>query len=512
MQRERLFGTRPLLTLGGVWLASMILALPLLQLPLIHDDQALFRLVGSVLAEGGRLYRDIWDVKQPGIFWFYWLGESIRGGATGSGVHALFIAWLGATGVLAAVVTALALPGRRLWMLAPLLTIPFYTLRVNVYTTAQLEALMPLPILVVVACVTAAFDDRLRAGPAYLISGLMIGVVAIFKMLLAAIPAAVALVALLGLWRARGSRAFRVGATGLVAGTAAVLGGVIAGFAMAGTLDIFLWTLLIYPPAALGQVTMAPLSRAWLSIVAISSTTALLLPAAAAGVQAVRVPGLSQPVGRVALLCMTWPLVNVLVIVAQRMSWHTYHFAMLSWPLGILAVLGIGTALSRRRKAGAYLLLALSLLGLGVNGARSVTRDDTVTLALLERQRLERLPALKHSLDTGTCRSAFVFGGPGLLLAGGLRPVAEFTGQLAPYLLPEQWPRLEQVLQERLPAYLYVDAQYEAVIQRRSPLLWRWIPEHYRQLDTDDHGGRWLIRAQGAAGPCPDALSSVGRR
>lgn len=518
MRPDPLIKGRSLWLLGGVWLASAILAVPLLQFPLIHDDQALFRLVGSVLAQGGQLYRDIWDVKQPGIFWFYWLGESIRGGATASGVHLLFIAWLGATGVLASVVAALALPGRRLWMLAPLLTIPFYSLRVNVYTTAQLEALVSLPILVAMACVMAAHDGRLRIGAAFLISGVMIGIVAVFKMLLAVIPAAMVAVALVGLLRARGGQAFWKGAMAAAAGTVAVLAVVIAGFAMAGTLDIFFWTLLVYPPAALEQVTMAPLSRAWISIIAIGSTTVLLLPAAAVGLRAISTPGTTQPVGRAALLCATWLAVSVIVILAQRMSWHTYHFAMLAWPVGMLAVLGIGKAWCDARRAGAYpaayMLLGIALLGLGVNFARHITRDNTVTQALIEHQRLERLPSLKRSLDTGSCRSAFVFGGPGLLLAGGLVPVAELTGQLAPYLLPQQWPRLEQVLQERVPAYLYVGFEYEAVIQRRSPHLWQWIAGHYRLLDTEDygHGGRWMVREQGTTGPCPAAIPVAGTR
>lgn len=37
-------------------------------------DQALFAINARVLNDGGALYRDAWDVKQPGIYLFYWLG------------------------------------------------------------------------------------------------------------------------------------------------------------------------------------------------------------------------------------------------------------------------------------------------------------------------------------------------------------------------------------------------------------------------------------------------------
>ena len=51
-----------------VFTGALCLALP------FWGDQALFTVYARQLAEGAVLYRDIFDVKQPGIFLFYLFG------------------------------------------------------------------------------------------------------------------------------------------------------------------------------------------------------------------------------------------------------------------------------------------------------------------------------------------------------------------------------------------------------------------------------------------------------
>jgi hypothetical protein len=44
-----------------------------------HGDQAMFILGARVLAEGGTLYVDYWDFKQPGIYLIYFLAGRLFG-------------------------------------------------------------------------------------------------------------------------------------------------------------------------------------------------------------------------------------------------------------------------------------------------------------------------------------------------------------------------------------------------------------------------------------------------
>ena len=50
----------------------------------LDGDQALFLYFAQAIDNGERLYVDVWDMKQPGVFWFYWLGGRIFGSSRSS--------------------------------------------------------------------------------------------------------------------------------------------------------------------------------------------------------------------------------------------------------------------------------------------------------------------------------------------------------------------------------------------------------------------------------------------
>ena len=57
----------------GLWLVVLfVAALAVLHIPYpFGQDQATFTWGGKALTEGAVLYRDFWDMKQPGIYWWY---------------------------------------------------------------------------------------------------------------------------------------------------------------------------------------------------------------------------------------------------------------------------------------------------------------------------------------------------------------------------------------------------------------------------------------------------------
>ncbi len=58
-------------------------------------DQALFLIYSKAINNGAVLYRDVWDIKQPGIFVFYLIGGKIFG-FNEVGIHLFeLIYWLG---------------------------------------------------------------------------------------------------------------------------------------------------------------------------------------------------------------------------------------------------------------------------------------------------------------------------------------------------------------------------------------------------------------------------------
>ncbi|MBW4451485.1 MAG: hypothetical protein KME55_01730 [Nostoc indistinguendum CM1-VF10] len=57
-----------------------IILIGFVHLPFPFDgDQAFFRLGALEMQQGKVLYRDFWDIKQPGIFCFYFLAGTLFG-------------------------------------------------------------------------------------------------------------------------------------------------------------------------------------------------------------------------------------------------------------------------------------------------------------------------------------------------------------------------------------------------------------------------------------------------
>src|SRR5512138_3054463 len=73
-------------------LAVALLGLSQCWIPL-DGDQAFFLHAARLLDAGGALYRDVWDVKQPGIFLFYEAAGRLTGFSDFS-VHLLEALWL----------------------------------------------------------------------------------------------------------------------------------------------------------------------------------------------------------------------------------------------------------------------------------------------------------------------------------------------------------------------------------------------------------------------------------
>ena len=68
-------------------LVVAIAGAPHLPTPL-HGDAVLYQSGARTLAEGGALYRDFWDLKQPGIYIFHWIAGALFGFGE-VGLHAL---------------------------------------------------------------------------------------------------------------------------------------------------------------------------------------------------------------------------------------------------------------------------------------------------------------------------------------------------------------------------------------------------------------------------------------
>lgn len=601
-----------------VWVVSALLSVPLWRLPLSHDDQALFTVGASVLDAGGQLYRDHWDVKQPGIYWLYAMAQQWSDSGPTTGIHLLLSLWIATAAVFVSrlgarlteqrkerqVVQSSDRPGVASigWWLAPLLAVATLVSRGTVLNVAQVEMFVGLPILVCLFSAVLMLDrlghSRSRALAWMALAGFCIALVASLKLIIALIPGLIVCLALYRMLRIHGAR------TALLAGTvagvscAAGLFAVALPFLLDNGGELFLWTQFVFPLSAVtSTLPLPPLSQLALAAMNFASTTLLFVVPALIGLRPSWLLGKRtadlQPVrerlardglarvrpsskrsdghglarapstgadtdhSMIVTGCLVWLAAGCAVIVAQRFSWHAYHFTMLLWPVALLASCGIdaawrhlqanakpvspvspvgpvsstntgsvsrnvargrlrlpgnaGSPAERRTVIVAWIVIVLSVAGLGLNGARLLVRYSHPFKPNVDAEAMR--PELTRLLGSAHCRSAIAFGSPALLLSAGLTPVIPITGQLTLLLNDVQKDSSLALLRQRAPQFVAIDPRHHSRLSRQWPGVEPWLRQHYRLIATDSLGTDWYAfsgASRDSGRDCPTVLDAIG--
>jgi len=486
---------------GELVVLLAVLALGLMHLPQPFErDQATFTLGAQRLAAGGVLYRDFWDVKQPGIYAFYLVAGRLFG-FTETGVHLLELLWMMALAV------TLLVTLRRRWgpgpaaTLAPLLTVGPYYAAVGSWHLTQVEGLVGLPLYLALWFATPAADGELRAWRAFL-SGLCGAVVLLFKLAFLPLVAAIWLVALAdALRRPRGgpARALLSVALPVALGLALPWAAVLADLARHGLLGTLRWTYLAYPALVASQVHGTRVDTLFRGLQWFLLRWAPLLGLAVAGAALVRRDRLALGLG-------LWVALGFAVILAQRASWWEYHYVLFCVPLGVLGAAGIGA-----------LWAGLDRLGAGAPGARRAVAASLVALfagflglagmkaVLLARERFALRPADLASYqqrmsglyyrtaqdvallaEPGRLPGAvFVLDNPLVYLRSGRAASTAFKGVYFPEVMGEaEWSVLTSRLERDPPAYILVEPEYLPIVQSGEARVQRFagfLAARYRE-------------------------------
>ncbi len=170
-----------------------IIIIGLIHLPFPFDgDQAFFRLGAFEIQQGKVLYRDFWDVKQPGIFYFYFLGGSFFG-FNEIGIHVFELIYMVFFSLILLLTLKSYFQHRIIASLVPLLTVGVYYTVSGSWHLTQVEALVNFPLFI---CLWLTYQSFKYEGKQrfilLLVSGFIGGIVLIFKLIF--------LVVLLSFW------------------------------------------------------------------------------------------------------------------------------------------------------------------------------------------------------------------------------------------------------------------------------------------------------------------------
>jgi hypothetical protein len=498
------------------------LALGLLNLwnPFTYD-QALFAMGGDRLLHGARLYRDVWDLKQPGIFWFFALGIRLFG-LSEEGVHLLEL--LVFTAFAAVLLRTLPRAFDRRWgaPAAALLIVGFYWAITRDWHQTQPEGLVGFPLFVSLWFALEASRGARGAWGRWMLAGLAAGIVGVFKMLLVVLPGLFWIVLLgAGLARSR----LRLGDAGravaaLSCGFAIPVGSMLAVLGAQGVLPAAWFACVVYPSQVNAQIHGLPLGpwgetmgwffHRWRGVLALALVGAWT--------------SWRGRHGMLTRLLVLWIVAGTGLLLMQRFSGWEYHLMVLLVPFGILAARGLESfaklletawpaAAARERAVVATVALAALLaspLSAAMVKAGQLVEDRFVTSREMRARHMLRVS--RHDGYARSSREAdfvrapgarpgpiYVIGDPLVCwLAGRRSSVPRDGGILFHFTTRDQWAAAARRLEETGTPYVFVESprlRELASFRPRSDPMLRELAARYR-LARESPDGTWFERAE----------------
>jgi hypothetical protein len=452
-------------------------------------DQALFATGARALARGEVLYRDFWDVKQPGIYLFYLAGHGVVGDGE-TALHLFELVVLVTFGGVLACATRTAFG--RPWVAAtvPVLVVGTYYATAEPLQLGQVESIIGIPLFAALWC--SDRGGRAGASRGWLVAaGLAGGAALILKLVFAPLVLACLVPTFLA-WRhtTPDLRARRIlGDTGaLLGGLVVPLGAAVAYFAATDQLATVRWTYFEVTPATT-SIAGRPLGR--LLDGGARTAARWAVPIALAGV------GLATTFRRgwtrMEIGLLAWAIAAVPVFLVQH--WWIYQYGMVLVPLGLFAAHGVDALAAARlgKRRGTLVAVVLVLLSVPLdlrvvaNVGDALRHDGAVTVADrtalhvdVEPNYVDARAWAAHLARTGpTPHGVYVLGNPLDVFLADRRQSVAINGWSPEQYPASVWRRLHAQLVAARPDEIVVDRFSRRIMRSRSPATLALIRRHY---------------------------------
>jgi hypothetical protein len=504
---------RVLLALGSAAALTAVALLGLAALAYPFDaDQSTFVLGAQVLAHGGMLYRNLWDLKPPGIFLFFLAAGNLFG-FDARGIHAFeLLYWLAfATTIILSLRTWF---GDRTAVLAAVCTTATYYVMASWDWLTLLEPLVNFPLFVALIALARAAEQTRDTRRWLLVYGLASGCVAVFKLNLILIPLAFLPV----FWWCAPAMARRRDLW-LVGGVAMALPplAIALWFALGGELSLLVNALLVFPAQVAASLGGADrLGVLSMGVRGFAVRAAPLLALAPIGLYRLFTLRGSTLGGRPSsvVVFLRWGLIAWMVAAAvdvlmQVMSWWDYQWMLVLFPLGFLSAVAMDWLVvllgqPGRRRVMAIGAVLVALLATRATGSEIVRIARTFPERLGAIQAADPLPYQRSvspgfdalvvdanylRLQTAQKGPIFVFG-PVILYQLTGRPPASAMPSYINQLTPGVAEQLMRDFRRSPPAYIYLDGVIRDLVLSRVLGLQDLLQQNYR-LDYQSDRGAW---------------------
>lgn len=459
-------------------LSGMVLTWP------FRGDQAVFAAIGRQILHGQTLYVDLWDVKQPGIFLWYGLfgfGEI--------GMRALDVLMAFGFGATVWALLRRRTESARLRRLLPVLATGTLLLAAGPGDFGQLEMLCLVPAVGAFAFVAATPGPEI-AFRRIVLAGLCVGIIGVFKLLLAAV-AGVALLVYLGF----ALRRHRIAAGVVLTATAfvpvlAVLAWLAAQGALRETLHVWI--------VEAAQMGAAPGSRSPARVAeGLGRYLAWMFPVVV--LAAWRSATAWRRRDALDLAMIAFVLLDVVAIATQFAWWYQWYFA--SAPLVVLALRQLDVVRWRPRTAVVLGLVCLPMLAHASSWALPTVLDGGgLTAASRERidERVADYSTIRAELaaaDVQPTDSLYVLGDPLYNRLSGTPLSVRFDGWTYDLMSDDQWSEVAREVAAVHPSVIMVSTDAAGWVTDRGPQVREVLDRDYVQYRTSDEGTWYRLRS-----------------
>lgn len=501
-----LFVCLAICTLAVVLMAGLHILKPL------DGDQASFLLGAKALENGDTLYLDYWDIKQPGIFAFYWVFSKLFGFNTW-GVHLGEISYWVTISIALIILLRPLLHNTALAAFAPLVFLATYFSQTLAWHATQVESLIAGPIVIsILFCANAEVRERgkwWRFGAA----GFAAGVGLWLKLALA--PVFLALFAAVWVRMFFVKRDYRFSSYFKSAG-AVILGFLIAAapgllyLGLSGNLYDFYDVTVLYPLEVISegipQRSVGGISR-------VIDGLTFLLPAIGPFVVLMFLRLVSGIRLKSTLAFYTWMVIfgAAFSIALQSFSLWVYHFQIFFMPLAIVFIVNLDALIARRdvsqntgtqiSSTAAVFMLTIMMVAQLSAANWSAGRQFVTEVALdgISRMQFEAqvFPTQKElqavanlsELDAPD-QAIYVFGDPSLYHILNARQAVPVLGWFWELAAPSLFQRTQSELKETRPVRVYMTEQFREIVDVQAPEILEWLATEYTPI-SQTADGQW---------------------
>src|SRR5690554_822957 len=480
-------------------------------------DQALFITGSQALADGKTLYKDFWDYKPPGIYYFYYIAGSIFG-FTEVGIHLFeLLLWLSFSIFLIISLTYLNIfENRYIVSLAPLFTAGIYYISSTIFTLTQVEGIINSFLYLTLFLAIQASKVEKRKFILLTFSGLIGGIVLTFKLMFLPIIGMFWLstfIYTVFIQKQNFVKTIKEFFLPVAAGLAIPLLILFIYYLQTGILELVYKTLIVYPPRLLNEVPLGGYSKLYRLFIWYFDKFQIMIAGGILGI----IISLFYKKDLFLTNLIFWLLLGIVVIVLTRISWWRYHTHLLNVPVGILFLVTIdfiSSAVKKYKFVNSWigkLAIILTFFVLFYTEVKACFPKTRYTFKYLKASaEIEKKNVIKGLTDDNnkypyTYKNIDILNKPNSLpgdifaastplfyYLSGRSQATPLNGWILELFLKEQWPEFIKQLKEKQPAYIFIGDKYPDLVPNLSPETAQFIKENYTVVRSNK-SGIWFV-------------------